>query len=792
MSSLRQQNPAEKPAVGEPNDVDIASSGLVDRESELAETRRRLLAPEDRILTVTGPVGVGKTRLAREVFDDVSHEFEHGGGFLDLNGVPLAGDLAELLAGMLGLEADAESLSAEELLFHTLREQHFLLVLDGCDLLREELAPLVAGLVKECCQLSVLVTGPERLGVYGEVLLRLDPLGLPSHDRSEDLAEMRRVPSVRLFVQRTRMVRPNFALTNENLDAVARLCARTDGLPMAIELAAARMKLLSPQRLIDELDKDLDSLAGTDFDTLSQHRGVRPAIERSLNGLRDEEKDFLARLALFGKEFDAAAAIGVSPVEAGETQQLLERLVDKSLLRTRECPDGDIIITMMGLTRQFLMERLDEQGDCEKIRFDHARYFLSMTDSAEDSLLGPEQSHWLQKFDHWYADITAALRYFAKAGHDTSVVRIASALRLYWQSRGIAREGIRWLRKGLGGDGLSLEVTAGAERVLAELLLCTGELSAAEEWLNKARAKYQELGDDTGLAACLRLSGQISFYRGDLPEAERRFEECVALSWVEDAGEHGEALRNLAECHRAAGSVHAAKTAAEEALAVFQRTKDARNIALTNIVRADTAFALGDQDTAIEVYQTAMLQVAELGHLLACAMALEKFAIMLTRSRSRPTESWRRAAKAFGTAAAIRATTGFMAPASTKMEVESVSANARVRLGDQEAEELTALGARMEPDVAITAVLTPLECASLIAGEWEGPAHPLTPRELEVAELVASGLTNREIARRLGIAEWTAVNHLRKIMRKLACSSRVQVASWMAKRTEDALGTAAE
>jgi predicted ATPase/DNA-binding CsgD family transcriptional regulator len=640
----------------------------------------------------------------------------------------------------------------------------------------------------------VLVTGPERLGVYGEILLRLDPLALPSPERSEDLPTMQQIPSVLLFVQRTRMVRPNFALTNENLDAVAKLCIRTDGIPLAIELAAARMKLLSPQRLLAELDKDLDSLSGTEFDTLSRHRGMRQAIERSLGGLKREERAFLARLAMFGKEFDAAAAVGMSTIDAGGTQQLLERLVDKNLLRTTECPDGDLIITMLGLTRQYLLERLGEQEDSKGIRSDHARYFLSMTRSAEAALRGPEQTRWLQQMDHWHLDITTALRYFEEVGDGASLIAMTTALRLYWQARGSARDGIRWLHQGLesaGTGGTDPDVTAGAERVMAELLLCTGELRSAEDWLGRARTRYEELDDSAGIASCLRISGQVAFHRGDLAEAERRFEECVSLCPPEDDAGRGEALRDLAECHRSSGDLQTAKAVAEEALAVFRPTRDTRNIALTNIVRADVAFAAGDQDTAIELYQTAMLQIAELGHLLACAMALEKFAIVLTRSRSRPTETWRRAAKAFGTAAAIRATTGFTAPVSRKMEVESVTANTRVRLGDQEAEELAAVGAGMEPDVAITAVLTPLECAG-IAADWEGPGHPLTPRELEVAVLVASGLTNREIARRLGIAEWTAVNHLRKIMRKLACSSRVQVASWMAKRAEDGVEIGAE
>ncbi|MER5769507.1 ATP-binding protein [Streptomyces sp. NPDC001985] len=752
------------------------------RESEFAELRHRISRPDISILTVTGPVGVGKSRLAAAVFDDAFGKFAHGGRYLNVNEVCSRTDMEEILAAMLGLGAAVDPRPARERLVDHLRGRHFLLALDGCDH-RAVLAPLVTRLVKECPGLTVLVTGPERLGVYGEVLLRLDPLGVPQPGDSGSIATLQRVPSVRLFVQRTRMVRPKFVLTEENLDVVARLCVRTDGLPMAIEFAAARMKLLSPHRLLAELDEDLDSLSGAEFDTLSRHRGMRAAIESSLRGLTQQERSFLGRLAMYHGEFEFSAAHGISTTHPGETQQLLESLVDKSLLRTRECSDGDLLITMLSLTRQYLLERLREEGDAAVVYADHAAHCLRLVETAEIALRGPSQGRWLQQIDHWLPDISTALRHLGASGDRESIVRIASALRLYWQARGVVRDGIGWLERSVGGQGIPLDVTAKGELTLAELLLCAGELSAAEDWLARARAKYEELGDSAGIAGCMRRSGLVAYYRGDLAEAERRLDECVSIAWLDDAGEHAEALRNLADCRRFAGDLQTAKTVAEESLVLFQRTQDLRNIALTNFVRADVAFAMGDQDSAIELYQEALLQVADLKHLSASAIGLEKFAILLTRCRGRATESWRRAAGSFGAAAGIRAGAGCVAPAATKMEVESVVANTRVRLGDQEALELAAAGARMGPDAAIAAALTPLSCDK-VSRDGVGRNNPLTQREQEVAELVAGGLTNREIARRLGIAEWTAVNHLRKIMRKLACSSRVQVASWMVNRAE--------
>lgn len=761
--------------------------GLVGRESELIEIRNRIGDPEVSILTITGPVGVGKSRLASVVFHEISDDFRHGGCFADITDVSDEKQLVRELSARLGLDGDG---SGPDRLVDHLRELQFLLVLDGCDRPRALLTPVVAHLVRECPGLSVIVTGPERLGVYGEVRFGLQPLAVPSPEDRTDVAAVRRLPSVELFLRCTQLVRPNFVLTDENLEAVTELCIRTDGLPMAIEFAAARMKLLSPHRLLQQLERGLGSLSGTEFDTLSRHRGMGDAIERFLGGLTERELSFLTRLAMFRQEFDFAAADGVSPVSTAETRELLETLVDKSVLTTTECPDGDLLIIMLGLTRQYLLERVAGGADLVEAQAAHARYYLSATEKAEAGLLGPGHGKWLQQIDHWLPDITGVLHHLMVAGDTRTAARIASALRLYWQAGTRIREGIGWLEACASGVP-DPAVAAKTQRALGELLLCRGELESAGKWLTRARKGYEQLADGTGAAACTRRLALAAFGRGDLTEADRRLEECVAVSWVDAAGEYAEALRNLAECRRASGDLPGARQAVDEALDVFRRAKDVRNLALTNYVQADIIFDLGDQSAAIELYQAALLQMAELNHLVGCAIGLERFAILLTRSRGRSTDTWRRAAHAFGAASRIRAVTGWAAPAATRVMVESLTEHARVRLGDDEAERLAAEGAASKPEAAVARVLTPLDCTKF-AAEWQASDNPLTQRESEVAELVADGLTNREIARRLGIAEWTAVNHLRKIMRKLDCSSRVQVASWVTRRAEERVATSVE
>ncbi|MHC0433581.1 ATP-binding protein [Streptomyces sp. O3] len=786
MHSISSSTVKDEPGAPGVDVLSVAARCLVGRERELAELCGRLGNPAVRVTTVTGPAGVGKSRLAVAAFAEASRSFADGGRVVTPGDFRPGQDPETALAEALGLQP-APARSVRTVLRRYFEPRHCLLLLDGCDRMRPALAQVVTRLTNDCPRLTVLTTGLERLGVYGEALLRLGPLALPPGDgRDLDLSALREIPAVQLFLDRTAVSRPLFALTEDNREAVAELCRRTDGLPIAIEFAAARMKMLSPRRLLDELQDGLEALSGTEFDTLSRHRGMRPVIARGLDVLDPDERGLLRRLAVFRRPFDVPTAESLWPGGPADFRRLVEALIDKSLLYTQEGYDGEPALTMLGLTRRFLLDEAHILGETDLLGADHAAFFVQLAESAESALRGSGQARCLARLDHWREDLAAALRFLAGSGDLTGVVKIAADLHLYWQARGGVHEGIGWLRTGLRGTGLTLARRAKANLALGELLLCTGELTAAEESLTIARGAFDELGDHIGVASCMRRFGLVALHRGDLVEADRRLEECVAALWADRGGERAEALRDFADVRRAEGDARGARRLAEDALAIFERQRDVRNIALTRLVLADAVFALGDQDGAAGLYRSALTDVAELRHLMLCPLVLEKYTILLSCCRGRSTETWRRAARAVGAAAAVRGVTGCVAPARLRMETEAVAALTRVRLGDEDAEALAAEGRKASPDAALHAVLAPPERAG--ADRDRDFGHPLTPREREVAELVADGLTNREIARRLGIAEWTAVNHVRKIMRKLACTSRVQVASWTARR--DALGGA--
>ncbi|GAA3971035.1 tetratricopeptide repeat protein [Thermobifida alba] len=738
------------------------------------------------MVTITGAAGAGKSRLASALYTDVSGEFEDGGCFLVLDGARSREELLQTLIGALRT-GDADTADTPlECLAEYLGKRHFLLVLDGCDELLESLPTVLVSLVAACPRLTVLVTVCEPLGIYGEDLFRLAPLAVPDPEGDSDLAELEKVASVRLFIQRTRAVRPGFALTTENRHAVAQLCVRTDGLPLAIELAAARMKLSSPQALLESLDRDLDVLSVAGSNTLSRHSCMRSAITWHLLRLHPADQEFLGRVAAFHAGFDLPAARGVGGVGEAETQRRLEQLIDKNLLHVGECPDGDITFQMAGLTRQYVLEWLRETGRYTEVLRGHADYMLSMSESVRDELTGPEQAHHLSRLDQWHTDLEKALRFLNDNGDEAGAVRLVCALRSYWQAVGRSRTGARFLEKALDTAELPTEVRIEGAATLGELKTVMGEYDEAHRHLVHALRGYRQAGDTAAEASCRKGLGTLAYHRGDLDQAARLLEEsATALRKAGDTVAHAAALRDLAECHLAGGDPAAARAPAETALRESTRRGDRRAVALANRVLADVEFAVGNQDRAERLHRTSLEELHSLGDRGSCATGLERFAVLLARRYGRVTKSWRRTARGLGAARALRAATGCAAPRPLAAVIEEVREQARIRLGDDAFDEEWRAGRSAGVHAVLAEMTAPLDLSITERQRRYGADVPLTQREIEVAELVARGMTNREIARRLGIAEWTAVNHLRKVMRKLDCSSRVHVASWVTRRERE-------
>ncbi|WP_285777144.1 LuxR C-terminal-related transcriptional regulator [Microtetraspora sp. NBRC 13810] len=751
------------------------------RESEFADLRGRLLDPRARLVTVTGPAGVGKSRLAAAAFEAVSGEFEHGGRYLDLHAVEPAGAGESVLAELFLAAGDTSPRTHQHMINH-LRERHYLLALDGCERLLEVLRPLLTALVAACPGLTVLAVSDEPLAMYGESLIRLAPLPVPDLGQRLDLAELERIPTVQLFVHRTRAIRPGFALTAENYEAVAKLCARTDGLPLAVELAAARIKLSSPQALLTGLDDDLDVLSGTRSDTLSRHHSMRSAIEWSLGRLSPEEKTFLACLAPFHDLFDVAAAVGCSRRSPAEVQNFLEKLVDRNVVQLTECQEGAVTFQMLGLVRQHMLDWLRDSGGYHQVMTGHAKYLQEMAAAADTRITGSDQALCLDELRHYCYDIGAVLRFLADTANYAQVIYIGVSLRQFWQICGLTNECVTRMEQGLASTDLPLQLKASAELVLGELLIAMGQYDRAENWLRAAQRGCAGLPECVDMADCRRLLGLIAYHRGDLAEAERLLERSIAAFRAADPdNEPAAADRDLAVCKIALGEYAEAEKLADSAYRTFTARQDRRNAALVQCVIADIAAATEDYERAERCYQEALQVLSAMEDLPGCIACLERLAALFTRRHGRHTESWRRAVRSLGAAAALRGAVECSVPWAAGTDVDTVLAEARERLDAEIFDEAWSAGLAMDLQETTGDALTPMQTLLVVRMQRYGDDNPLTSRELEIAELVALGLTNRKIARRLGIAEWTVVNHLRKIMRKLDCSSRVSVANWMIK-----------
>lgn len=750
---------------------------LIGRDTELETLGRKLTDPDTRIVTVTGPVGVGKSRLAATAFNDV---------------LPVFADTLSLDLSPLRSRTELERTVHDLLEENTTRparpgQGRFLLALDGCDRFMERLPSLLTELLAAHRHLSLLVVAPWSLGVYEEQVLRLAPLETPSTKGHEGLAQSRGLPSVQLFVRRTRTMRPEFELTLENHDAVARLCALTDGLPLAIELAAAQMKLCSPQVVLSELARNLDVLSVDGGGTLSAHTSMRSAISLSLSRLHDLDREFLGRVAAFHEGFDLPSAVAVTGLPSARVQHLLARLVDMNVLYTGECEDGDVTFRLSSLTRRHVLDRLRETGGLERVLRSHAAYFLRLSDSLSAPPGGDERERLLPRLHQWSTDTRSAMGFLLEHGDHAGALRLAFALRGYWHGNGRVRGIIEMLERGLSGPGITERVVAEGRGILGELLVRVSEHERAEAHLRASLKTYETEGDLRGSAMGRRRLGSLAMYRGDMDAAEGLLERSSwELASMEERYEQALALRDLALCRMMTGHHTVAETTAKQARREFTRWGDDRERAKTDCVLAEVTWARKGIEQGLPHYRAALEAVYTSGDRDACATGMERAAVLLAREQTITDEGWRGIAHALGAATAMRSGTDCSPPTPMGSAVSDTVDRARLHLGGRTFAECRARGMALAPEEMIGEVLSSSGLAAPSRKIFHLDDGPLTRRESQVAELVARGMTNREVARNLGISEWTAVNHLRRIMRKLDCSSRVQVAGWFTRRRQPA------
>ena len=822
----------ERHGVGKHN-LPAPRNTFVGREREMVEVKRMIAMT--RLLTLTGAGGSGKTRLALEVARDLVSIYPDGVWLVTL---------AELSEGDLVPQAVAAALQVPErpgqpltdTLVEDLEAKELLLVLDNCEHLVEAAARLVDTLLDSCPHLGVLATSREPLGISGEINWVVPLLSLPAKADEESNGEatiesLMRSEALRLFVNRARLRLPDFQLTRQNAGAVASVCRKLDGMPLAIELATARMGALAVEQVAQRLDVSLDVLTGASRSAVPRQQTLRATIDWSHKLLSETERTFFRRLSVFtgGWTLEAAEAVcSGGGVEEGDVLDLLGGLVDKSLVVAGAPTGGAMRYRILEPLRQYAREKLEEGGEADEVQNRHAAFFLAVAEEAEPELAGPRQSAWVERLEAEHDNMREALSRILERGEAEPALRLGAALWRFWHVRGYLSEGIRWMEPVLAeGEPAASSVRVKALEGMGWLQQMQGDLERAkgvyEEMLNLSR----ELGDTGSVATALNSLGTLAVQQGNnerarallkenlevLQELEegsvatkpKRFHAFNLLAYlaINEEGDYaramallegslalaresgdpdriGNTLANLGHPALLQGDYERTKALSEEALAFAHELGGSGvEFALTACINLGlAALGLGEHERAMGSFEEALVMSKDLGRTPQLIETLEGMA-----SLAGVLGKGTRVAHLWGAAEATREVTGLpMSPGELALH-EPHLALASSQLGDEAWQEALAEGRAMSLEEAAEYALSEEadQTEATIAQEHLTSAEPmgnLTPRELEIVLLVARGLTNRQVSTELSISERTAGNHVAKILKKLGLRSRTQIASW--------------
>ena len=612
-----------------PNNLPRQLTTFIGREREIAEAKR--LLAETHLLTITGPGGSGKTRLSLEIGARLLSEYPDGVWLVEFAHLADPARVPQVLATALSVREEADRPLLVTLVDH-LRPKRVLLLLDNCEHLIDACAGLADTLLRGCPEVKILPSSREALGLTGEVVFRVPPLSLPDSRLVPALERLAEYEAVRLFVDRAIAVKPDFTLTDDTAAAVVQICRRLDGIPLAIELAAARVRTLSVQQITAHLDERFRLLTGGSRTALPRHQTLRGLIDWSYGLLSEAERELFRRVSVFvgGWTLEASVAVcaGVD-VDRYDIVELLGRLVDKSLCLI-DGEGSDPRYRLLETIRQYGFEKLAETSEGQVVRARHRDFYLGFAEDAEPRLQGPEQVAWLQRLEADHDNLRAALRWSLDCDETEAALRFGSALSLFWDTHGYVREGREWLDELLAHARERPTSTVTTRRALGKVLDAASrtrarwsEFPQATEFLTHGLAVWRELGDKRGIAEALNNLAVGATQSGDRVRARVLVAESLALfRELSDKRGTAHALNNLAEILRGEGDLPGARALFEESVPLFEAIEERRGLshALDNLGGILTA--QGDYGPAEALYSRSRRLAEELGDNHAVATAL--------------------------------------------------------------------------------------------------------------------------------------------------------------------------